>query len=110
MTWDTSLRHVASRYLLMRCEGCKDFPLLARRYFEEVKGAPKLGRYLVEFFWRDLEVAVRLLETQFSLSRLCWREFERAARDLADPQGSHELETWQPAQVFVCHSLRAGFF
>ena len=40
-----------------------------------------------------------LLKTQRSTSRLGWREFERAARDLADPQGSHELEARQPVQA-----------
>ena len=42
---------------------------------------------------------MRLLKAQMSLTRLCWREFERPARDLADPQGSHELEARQPVQV-----------
>ena len=48
----------------MRCEGGEDFFLLAARHFGEVKGAPKLGRDLVEFVWRDLEVTMRLLKAQ----------------------------------------------
>ena len=40
-----------------------------------------------------------LLKAQMSFTRLCWREFERSTRDLADPQGSHELEARQPVQV-----------
>src|SRR5450631_4669028 len=42
---------------------------------------------------------MRLLKTQMSFTRLCWREFERPSRDLAHPQGSHELESRQPVQV-----------
>ena len=42
--------HIASRYLvLVSCEGGEDFFLLAPRHFDEVKGAPKLSRDLVEF-------------------------------------------------------------
>src|SRR4029450_10492771 len=96
-----SLLHGASRYLLfMRREGGEDFSLLALRDFGKVKAAPQLGRYLVEFFWRDLEVTMRLLQAQMSFTRLGCREFEPPAGDLADPQGSHELETRQPVQVF----------
>lgn len=83
----------------MRCEGGEDFALLTRRHFGEVKAAPQLGRHLVEFFWRNLEGTMRLLKAQMSFTRLCWREFERPACDLADPKGSHELESGQPAQV-----------
>ncbi len=81
-----SLRLVACRYLLlMRCEGGEDFSLLPRRHFGEVKAAPQLGRYLVEFFWRDLEATMCLFKAQMSFPRLCWREFERPARDFTDP-------------------------
>src|SRR4029450_7255541 len=90
----------ASGYLLfMRREGDEDFSLLALRDFGKVKAAPQLGRYLVEFFWRDLEVTMRLLKAQMRFTRLGRAEFERPARDLADPQGSHELEARQPIQV-----------
>ena len=56
----------------MRCEGGEDFSLLTLRHFGEVKAASQLGCNLVEFFWRDMEVTMRLLKTQFSLSRFCW--------------------------------------
>src|SRR5678816_3426599 len=42
---------------------------------------------------------MRLFKAQRIFTRLCWREFERSACDLADPKGSHELESGQPAQV-----------
>jgi len=58
----------------MRCEGGEDFSLFTRRHFAKVKGAPELGRHLVKFFWRDLEVTMRLLKAQMSFTRLCWRE------------------------------------
>ena len=63
----------------MRCEGGQDFSLLKCRHFGEVKAAPQLGCYLVELFWRDLEITMRLLKTQMSFTWLCWREFERPA-------------------------------
>lgn len=69
----------------MRREGGEDFSLLALGDFGEVKAAPQLGRHFVEFFWRDLEVAMRLLKAQMSFTRLGCREFERSAGYLADP-------------------------
>jgi hypothetical protein len=52
--------HMSSRYLvLVSCKGGEDFFLLALRHFNDVKGAPKLGRDLVEFVWRDPEVTMR---------------------------------------------------
>ncbi len=36
----------------MRCEGGEDFSLLTHRHFAKVKGAPELGRHLIELFWR----------------------------------------------------------
>src|SRR5437773_11475496 len=42
---------------------------------------------------------MRLLKAELSFTRPCRRVFERPARDGADPQGSHELETRQPVQV-----------
>src|SRR6185503_21024507 len=42
---------------------------------------------------------MRLLKAKLSFTRLCRRVFERPARYGADPQGSHELEAWQPVQV-----------
>ena len=83
----------------MRREGREDFSLFTRRHLGPVKGASQLGRDLVEFRGRDLEVTMRILKSQGGTSRFCRREFERPARDLADPQGSHELETRQSAQV-----------
>src|ERR1044072_1763800 len=46
-----------------------------------------------------MQVTMRLLKAQMSFTRLCWREFERPARDLADQEVSHELEAGQPVQV-----------
>ena len=80
-------------------EGGEDFSLLTRRHFGEVKAAPQLGRHLVEFCRRDLELKMRALKAQMSFTRLCWREFEGPARNLADPQGPLELEARQPVQV-----------
>src|SRR6185503_3566857 len=95
-----SLRLVAGRYLFfVRCEGGEDFTLLTRRHFGEVKAAPQFGRYLVEFFRRDPELAMRVLKAQMGFAPFCRREFEGPSRNLADPQGSHELEARQPAQV-----------
>src|SRR6476469_8612899 len=92
---------MSSRYLvLVSCKGGEDFFLLAPRYFDDVKRAPKLGRHLFEFVWRDPEVTMRLLKTHRSLSRLCGRVLERPARDGANPKGSHELEARQPVQPF----------
>ena len=79
----------------MRCEGGEDFSFLTRRHFGEVKAASQLGGDLVKFRWRDPEVTMRLLKSQMSFTRFCCRKFERAARDFADPQGSHELEARQ---------------
>src|SRR5688572_24850653 len=42
---------------------------------------------------------MRLFEAQMSATRLCCRKLERSTRDLADPQGSHELEARQPAEI-----------
>ena len=92
----------------MRCEGGEDFSLLLFRDFREVKAAPQLCRHLVEFFWRDLEVTMRFLKAQMNFTRLGCREFERPACDLADPKGSHELESGQPAQV-VCVPVPEGW-
>src|SRR4029434_247357 len=83
----------------MRGESGEDFSLLTRRHFGEVETAPQFGRHLVKFLWRDLEITMRLLKAQMSFARLCRREFERPSRDLAYPQGSHELEPRQPLQV-----------
>ena len=81
-----SLHFVTSRYFfLMRRESGEDFSLLARRHFGEVKAAPQLGRYLVEFCWRDFEIAMRVLKAQMSFTWLRCREFERPAGDFADP-------------------------
>ena len=42
--------HISSRYLvLVSCKGGEDFFLLAPRHSDKVKGAPKLGRDLIEF-------------------------------------------------------------
>src|ERR1700674_5489440 len=99
-SWLSGRVHVASRYLvLVRCESAEDFSLLARRHFEEVKGARKLCRDGVEFFRRDLEITMRLFKTHLSFPWLCGCVVERPARDCTDPQSSHELEAWQPAQV-----------
>src|SRR5215217_263106 len=42
---------------------------------------------------------MRLLKTHLSFPRPCGRVLERPARHSADPQGSHELEARQSAQV-----------
>src|SRR4030095_1442567 len=42
---------------------------------------------------------MRLLKAQMSFTRLCWREFVRPTRNLANPQGSHELEARQSVQI-----------
>lgn len=81
-----SLFHRASSsLLLMRGERGEDLSLLALRYFGEVTAASQLGRHLVEFFWRNLEVTMRRLQAQMCFARLGCRLFEPTARDLADP-------------------------
>ena len=73
--------HSASRYLvLVSGKGGEDVFLLATGHFEEVKGASKLGRDLVEFLWRDPEVTMRLLKTDRSFSRPCGRVLEEHVR------------------------------
>ncbi len=56
----------------MRCEGSKDFSLLTRRHFGEVKDAPELRGDLVEFLWRDFEITMRLLQFLTSFGLVSW--------------------------------------
>ena len=52
----------------MRCEGGEDFSLFTRRHFGKVQTTPQLGRDLVEFLWRNLEVTMRLLKAHMSFN------------------------------------------
>src|SRR3979490_669592 len=80
------LRRVTGRYFALVCrEGREHFFFLAMRHFSEVKTAPKFGRDLVEFSWRDPEVTMCFLEPQFGFARPCRRIFARSARGGADP-------------------------
>src|SRR6185436_7809703 len=85
--------------VLVGCEGGQDLALLARRNLDEIKRATKLGRDFVEFIRRDPEVAMRFLETQLGFPRLRGRVGERAACDVAYPQGSHELQAGQSPEA-----------
>ena len=60
------------------CErrGCQDFGLLALRDLGEIQASSEFRGDLIEFCWRDLEVAVGLLETKRSLAGLRGCELE----------------------------------
>src|SRR5687768_5334218 len=77
-------------------EGCQDFGLLAFRNLDEVQGPSEFGCDLIELGGRDPEVPMRLLEAERRRAGLCGLELEGPARNVADPEGPHEFEAWQP--------------
>jgi hypothetical protein len=80
-------------------EGSEDFALLALRDLEEVEGPSKFRCNFIEFRGRDAKVPMGLLKAEWRLARLGRRELEGAARNVADPECSHEFEAGQPSQV-----------
>src|SRR5437870_3350494 len=86
-------------FTLVRGERAEDLVLLAARDFEDIEGASKLCRDLVEFGWCDPELPVRLFESVSRLPPVNGRVFERPSRDVADPERSHELETGESREA-----------
>ena len=77
----------------------EDFVLLPLGHTDDVKGAPELGRDFIELVRRDLKVAMGLLEADGRAPRPRGGVLERSTGDVADPQGAHELQAGQPAEV-----------
>ena len=57
-------------------------PFSAAGKFGEVEAVPQLGRDLVEFFWRDFEVTMRLLKAQFAPESVAFDGLWQMARQL----------------------------
>src|SRR6266511_1197588 len=83
----------------MRCERSEHLVLLGLGHFDEIAAAPKLSRNLVELLGRDAQLAMGLLEAEGCASRSRGRELEGPAGDVADPQGAHEFQARQSAQI-----------
>ena len=80
-------------------ECSQDFVFLALGHLDEVEGAPQLGRNFIEFIGRDPKFAMSFLQAERSAPGSCGCKLEGSTRNVADPQGAHEFQARQPAQV-----------
>ena len=63
----------------MRGERCQHFSLLALRHLGEVQRPPEFSSDLIEFCWRNPEIAVGFLKAERRRAGLGRRELERSA-------------------------------
>jgi hypothetical protein len=103
MAWDPS---VAS--LLCAAKAARTSSFFPLGHADEVKRAPKLSRYFIEFFRGDFQFAMGFLQAKGGRPWLGAFIFERSTRNVADPQSSHELQTWQSAQLLVVPLSQRG--
>src|SRR5215208_1087972 len=90
-----SLRHLA----LVCREGTQNLLLFALGHLEDVKGSPEFGRDFIELGGRDLQFAMGFFQAKRSFARFRGRILLGSARNVADPQGAHELEARKSAQI-----------
>ena len=75
------------------------FLLLPLGHLDSVESAPEFSRDFIELLGRDPELPVGFFQAEHRAPGPCRREFERSARHVADPQGAHELQTRQSAEI-----------
>ena len=80
-------------------EGCQDLGLLALGDLDEIQGPSELGCDFIKLCRGDSEFPVGLFKTEWRRAGLSGRKLERPARNVADPQRSHELEAGQSFQI-----------
>src|SRR6266542_2975878 len=94
-TGHVSLSHLA----LVRRKRGKYLLLLLLGHLEGIKRATKFGGHLIELCGRNLELAMGFLQAKDCAPWSRRRKFEGSTRNVADPQGAHEFQSRQSAQI-----------
>jgi hypothetical protein len=84
---------------LVRRKRSEDFALLALWHLDGVECAAKLSGDFIELIGRNVELAMSLLQAERRAPGSRRGKSEGSTGNVADPQGAHELEARQPAEI-----------